>query len=203
MDKTDSMAWGRWLQSILVDALAGTGLRPEVEYLPVAQEVLWQEGVEIEDGRYRITITCPLEWQVTNRVSESGISVEKVQEIVDAILEFYREAWPERICTDRMYDIWRRVPGDFEWQTEMAPDILYRVTLQQLTRRFGPRAVKGITMYDDLLVVHARWAGDFYIGIDNYRARLEEVSGAMHAFMRKPLRFQYLYQLRHGNNDKK
>ena len=86
----------------------------------------------------------------------------------------------------------------FEWTTERAPEILYRVTMQQLQRRYGPRCIKGITMYEDQLVVHTRWAGDFYIGIDQYRKRLEEVSHAMRAFMRKPLRHQYLYQLRHG-----
>ena len=211
MDKTDKVAWGQWLQNVLVDTLAGSGLRPEVEYLPpVYEEVRRKPGDDSEpekkrtkDGRYRITVICPLEWKVTNWVSEVDITMEKVQGIIDAILEFYREAWPERICTDYMYDIWKRVPGFFDWQTEMAPNILYRVTMQQLTQRYGPRSIKGITMYEDMLVVHARWAGDFYIGIDNYRRRLEEVSKAMRAFMRKPLCFQYLYQLRHGKNDKK
>ena len=194
MDQTDKMAWGQWLQGVLADTLSGTGLRPEIAYLP---------PVKVKDGRYRITVVCPLEWRVTNWISEIDITLEKVQEIMDAILVFYREAWPERIFTDYMYDIWCRVPGFFDWQTEMAPNILYRVTMQQLTRRYGPRAIKGITMYEDMLVVHTRWAGNFDIGIDNYRRRLEEVSKAMRAFMRKPIRFQYLYQLRHGKNDKK
>lgn len=211
MDKTDKVVWGQWLQSVLAETLSGTGLRPEIEYLPPVYEEKRKKDDDYskpkmkkgKDGRYRITVVCPLEWRVTNWISEMDITLEKVQEIMDAILVFYREAWPERICTDYMYDIWCRVPGFFDWQTEMAPNILYRVTMQQLTRRYGPRSIKGITMYEDRLVVHARWAGDFYIGIDNYRRRLEEVSKAMRAFMRKPLRFQYLYQLRHGKNDKK
>lgn len=189
MEKTDKQAWGQWLQGVLTDTLAGSGLRPEVEYL--------------EPARYRVTIVCPLEWKVTNWLPAETITLEKVQEIVDAVLEFYREAWPERMCTDYMYDIWRRVPGFFDWLTEQAPVILYRVTMQQLTQHYGPRAVKGITMYDDLLVVHARRAGNFYIDIDNYRRRLDDVVKAMRAFMRKPLRFQYLYQLRNGKNNKK
>ena len=102
-----------------------------------------------------------------------------------------------------MYDIFRRVPGKMIWITEKASEILYRVTFMELTRRFGPRSVNGITMYEDLLVVHTKWAGDFYIGIDDYRKRLEEVSTAMTAFMRKPLRHIFLYELRHGNANKK
>ena len=211
MDKTDKTAWGKWLQSVLADALADTELRAEVEYLPPVYEEERQKPGDnsepskkkIKDGRYRISIVCPLEWKVTNWVSEADITLEKVQEITNAVLDFYREAWPEKMCTDYMYNIWKKVPGFFDWQTEMAPNILYRVTMQQLTQAYGVRAVKGITMYEDMLVVHARWAGDFYIDIDNYRRRLEEVSGFMRAFMRKPLRFQYLYQLRHGKNDKK
>lgn len=210
MDNTDKAAWGQWLQSALTESLAGTGLRPEVEYLPPVYEEDWHKSDDgsgpimkkRKDSRYSITIICPLEWKVTNIVPESDISLKKVQEIIGSVLEFYREAWPERICTDYMYDIWKRVPGFFDWLTEMAPHILYRVTMQQLTQRYGSRAIKGITMYEDMLVVHTRWAGDFNIGIDNYRKRLEEVAGAMQAFMRKPLRFQYLYQLRHGKNDK-
>lgn len=33
MEKTDKIAWGQWLQGVLTDTLAGSGLRPEVEYL--------------------------------------------------------------------------------------------------------------------------------------------------------------------------
>ena len=76
MDKTDKVAWGQWLQNVLVDTLAGSGLRPEVEYLPpVYEEVRRKPGDDSEpekkrtkDGRYRITVICPLEWKVTNWV---------------------------------------------------------------------------------------------------------------------------------------
>ena len=205
----DKKEWGRWLASVLTDRLAGTGLRPEVEYLPaVVEERRDRPGAEpvrkeTTPERYRLTVVCPLEWKVTNYLQGDDIGLPGAGRIVDAVLEFHDEAWPERISTDWMYDLWKRVPGFFEWITEQAPSILYRVTMAQLTRRFGPRCVKGITMYEDLLVVHARWAGDFYIGIDNYRDRLEEVASAMRAFMRKPIRHQYLYQLRHGSKDKK
>lgn len=201
--------WGRWLAGVLTDRLAGTGLRPEVEYLPEVTETT-ERGPGGEPvtrvavpERYRLTVVCPLEWKVVNTLKGQDISPDRAVEITDAVLTFYREAWPERMCTDWMYDIWRRVPGFFDWTTDQAPAILYRVTMQQLTQRFGPRSVKGITLYEDLLVVHCRWAGDFYIGIDNYRDRLEEVTSAMRAFMRKPIRYQYLYQLRNGKKDKK
>ena len=189
----DKIAWGRWLCAALVDKLAGTGLRPEVEYAPV------------DDGpdRYLLRIVCPLEWRVTNWLRGGDISLEKALEITDIVLAFYREAWPERMCTDVQYDLFLQVPGTFEWLTEQAPDILYGVTMRQLQHHYGPRCVKGITLYEDLLVVHTRWAGDFYIGIDQYRQRLDEVVHAMNAFMRKPLRHAYLYRLRHGKDPEK
>lgn len=186
----DRNAWTGWLRGVLADMLGGTGLRPEVEYVP-------------ETDRCLLRIVCPLEWRVTNWIDGNELSLEKAMEIVDAVLLFYREAWPERMCNDAQYEYFRQVPGTFEWTTEQAPEILYRVTMQQLQLRYGPRAVKGITLYEDLLVVHTKWAGDFSISIDNYRKRLEEVSHAMRAFMRKPLRHQYLYQLRHGKKPEK
>lgn len=188
MESEDRKAWCRWLQGALADRLAGTGLRPEVECLP--------------DGCL-LTIVNPLEWRVSNRLQGADATLEKAAGIADAVLAFLRDAWPERMCTDYMYDLFLRVPGTFEWTTEQAPEILYRLTMQRLTQEYGSRSVKGITMYEDLLVVHTRWAGDFYIGIDNYRKRLEEVSHAMRACMRKPLRHSFLYQLRHGKDPEK
>ena len=190
MDPNDRSAWTGWLRGVLADMLAGTGLRPEVEY-------------DAETDRCLLRIVCPLEWRVNNWIPGGDLSLEKATEIVDAVLLFYREAWPEGICNDYMYELFRQIPGTFEWTTERAAEILYRVTMQQLTQRYGSRSIKGITMYEDLLVVHTRWGGDFYIGIDNYRKRLEEVSHAMRPFMRKPLRHQYLYQLRHGKKPEK
>ena len=190
MDTQDKSAWCGWLRGVLADMLAGTGLRPEVEYEP-------------ETDRCLVRIVCPLEWRVTHWIRGDELTLEKALETVDPVLLFYREAWPERMCSDAQYELFRQVPGVFEWTTEQAPEILYRVTMQQLQRRYGPRCIKGITMYEDQLVVHTRWAGDFYIGIDQYRKRLEEVSHAMRAFMRKPLRHQYLYQLRHGKKPEK
>ena len=186
----DRNAWTGWLWGVLADMLAGTGLRPEIEYIP-------------ETDRCLLRIVCPLEWRVTNWIDGNELSLAKAMEIVDAVLLFYREAWPERMCNDTQYEYFRQVPGTFEWTTEQAPEILYRVTMQQLQLQYGPHAVKGITLYEDLLVVHTKWAGDFSISIDNYRKRLEEVSHAMRAFMRKPLRHQYLYQLRHGKKPEK
>lgn len=186
----DRNAWFDWLRGVLADLLAGTGLRPEVTFVP-------------ETDRCLVRIVCPLEWRVDNWVDASALTLDKAVEIVEAVLAFFREAWPERMCDDRQYELFRRIPGSFTWTTEQAPEILYRVTLQQLTQRYGPRSVTGITTYEDLLVVHTRWAGDFSIGIDNYRKRLEEVAHAMRAFMRKPLRHQYLYQLRHGKKPEK
>ncbi len=207
--------WGKWLESSLSSKLEGTGLRPEVEYIPPVYDEVRVRVPDDEKGKpgremkmiapekYRLTIISPLEWKVENDLSGKDISPEKADEIVSAVLLFHTEAYPEKICSDYMYDIFRRVPGKMIWITEKASEILYRVTFMELTRRFGPRSVKGITMYEDLLVVHTKWAGDFYIGIDDYRKRLEEVSTAMTAFMRKPLRHKFLYELRHGNANKK
>lgn len=196
MENEDKTAWGRWLQSHLLDKLSGTGLRPEVEYTTIPRN-------DKEVDCYRMVIVCPLEWRVINHLVGEDINIDKANEIADAVLAFYADAWPEKMGTDYLYDLFRRIPGHFDWLTEQAPDILYRVTMQQLTRRYGSRSVKGITMYEDLLIVHTRWAGDFSIDIDNYRVRLEQITRAMRAFMRKPIRFQYLYQLRHGKNPKK
>jgi hypothetical protein len=206
----DKTAWGGWLRGVLADRLAGTGLRPEVEYLPAEYEpVRSSPGRDpvpprlAAPERYILRIVCPLEWRVTNRIPPGDGALERAVEITDAVLAFYRDAWPERMCTDYMYDLFRRVPGLFEWTSEQAPEILYRVTMARITQEYGSRSVKGITLYEDLLVVHTRWAGDFYIDMDNYRARLDEVLHAMRAFMRKPLRYSFLYRLRHGQDPEK
>ena len=53
MDSQDRNAWTGWLRGVLAEMLAGTGLRPEVEYDPEADRCL-------------IRIVCPLEWRGTN-----------------------------------------------------------------------------------------------------------------------------------------
>ena len=169
-----------WLREVLAEQLAGSGLRPEVEWL---------------DSHYRYSVVCPLEWKVTNMVHEED-PLPRMAEITEAVLLFWREAWPERICTDWQYDIWRRVPGFFDWSTEQAPVILYRVAMQRLSQRFGPRNIKGITLYDDLLIVHTR-RGNFRIDMDNFRDRLEETVGRMDRLMRRPIRYHYLQEIRH------
>ena len=56
MDKTDKVAWGQWLQNVLVDTLAGSGLRPEVEYLPpVYEEVRRKPGDDSEPEKKRFS----------------------------------------------------------------------------------------------------------------------------------------------------
>ena len=192
-----------WLKGVLTEQFAGSGLRPEIE---------WREAVEEEysahPGRKRVlrkahylySIVCPLEWKVTNRLYEDN-PLPRMTEINDAVLLFLREAWPERIHTDGQYDIWRRVPGRFEWTTAQAPVILYRVAMQRLTQRFGPRNIKGITLYDDLLIVHTK-RGDFLIEVDNFRDRLDEAIGRMDHLMRRPIRYPYLQELRSNKKNK-
>lgn len=196
--KKDKADWGEWLRGVIMDRLSGTGLRPEVEWVePLTEEDRKNPGQmkQVRASYYRLTIVCPLEWKVTNKLfGDEGIR-EKAEEITDAVLYFYREAWPDRICCDYQYDIWKRVPGFFDWTTEQAPEILYRVTMQQLTQRFGARNIRGITLYEDLLIVHTR-RGDYRIDIDNYRDRLEEVAGYMGGVMRRPIRYQFLQKLR-------
>ena len=199
-DRNVRIEWGEWLRGAVAEKLAGTGLRPEVEWMePLMEEDRKNPGTlkETRPAYYRLSIVCPLEWKVTNKIFGNDGVLEKAMEITDDVLLFYREAWPDRICCDWQYDIWKRVPGFFDWTTEQAPNILYRVTMQQLTQRFGPRAIKGITLYEDLLIVHTR-RGDYRIDIDNYRARLEEVAGWMGGLMRRPIRYQYLLKLRNG-----
>lgn len=204
MDEADrkcKIEWGEWLRGAIADKLSGTGLRPEVEWFePLMEEDRANPGTmkEKKASFYRLTIVCPLEWKVRNDIYGDDVLAKAVA-ITDAVLLFYREAWPERICCNWQYDIWKKVPGFFDWVTEQAPNILYRVTMQQLTERFGTRNIKGITLYEDLLIVHAR-RGNFRIDIDNYRDRLEETAKAMLGLMRRPIRYQYLYKLRHQKN---
>ena len=148
----DRNAWFDWLRGVLADLLAGTGLRPEVVFVP-------------ETDRCLVRIVCPLEWRVDNWVDASALTLDKAVEIVEAVLAFYREAWPERMCDDRQYELFRRIPGSFTWTTEQAPEILYRVTLQQLTQRYGPRSVTGITTYEtkDMAVDALKWAAYTYV----------------------------------------
>ena len=98
MDRQDKSAWCGWLRGVLADMLAGTGLRPEVEYVP-------------ETDRCLVRIVCPLEWRVTNWLQGNELTLEKALETVDPVLLFYREAWPERMCSDAQYELFRQVPG--------------------------------------------------------------------------------------------
>lgn len=191
-----------WLREVLAEQLAGSGLRPEVEWLgPVEEEDPAHPGRTkvIRKAHYLYSIVCPLEWKVTNHIHEES-PLPRMAEITEAVLLFWREAWPERICTDWQYDIWRRVPGFFDWATEQAPVILYRIAMQRLTQRFGPRNIKGITLYDDLLIVHTR-RGNFRIDMDNFRDRLEETVGRMDRLMRRPIRYRYLQEIRQNKKN--
>lgn len=191
-----------WLRGVLAEQLTGSGLRPEIEWLePVEEEDPAHPGriKVIRKAHYLYSIVCPLEWKVTNRFHEED-PLPRMSEITEAVLLFWREAWPERICTDWQYDIWRRVPGFFDWSSEQAPVILYRIAMQRLTQRFGPRNIKGITLYDDLLIVHTR-RGNFRIDMDNFRDRLEETIGRMDRLMRRPIRYPYLQEIRHNKKN--
>ena len=191
-----------WLRGVLAEQLTGSGLRPEIEWLePVEEEDPAHPGriKVIRKAHFLYSIVCPLEWKVTNRFHEED-PLPRMSEITEAVLLFWREAWPERICTDWQYDIWRRVPGFFDWSSEQAPVILYRIAMQRLTQRFGPRNIKGITLYDDLLIVHTR-RGNFRIDMDNFRDRLEETIGRMDCLMRRPIRYPYLQEIRHNKKN--
>ena len=186
--------WCRWLQGVLEEKLAGCGVRVEVAFVA-------------EEGLYRIAVICPLEWKVTCTATEDAVKEEGETALLDAAVQmaeavrrFALLAWPDRLRDIRAYELWRDIPGSFEWITEQAPEILYRVTMQELHRRFGRRCVKEITLCEDLLVVHTRWAGNYCIGFNDYRRSLENAAGTIAGYMRKPIRNEYLKELRNGKN---
>ena len=212
--------WCRWLQAVLEEKLEGCGLRVEASYRPPVVKLV--AGVEQEKdaepatyedtvGFYHIAIVCPLEWKVTVKVLEEKVAEEGEEALTEAALRmaeavrlFNAVAWPDQMRDVRSYELWTAIPGTFEWITEQAPEILYRVTMQELYRRFGRRCVKEITLCEDLLVVHTRWAGNYCIGFDDFRRGLENAAGTIAGYMRKPIRNEYLKELRSGKeSDKK
>ena len=202
-------AWGEWLLQHLQDAFGGSGLRPDVVWhAPVYETKEDEDGNEYRKLKipesFDLVIVRPLDWKIIHNLVGKDICMEKALETVNAVLEFNSESWPERMCTDLQYDMFRKLPGKFEWLTEQTPQILYRVTMQRLTQIFGVRNIRSIDLYEDELIVHTR-TGPFLIRYDNYRDRLDEVTRAMSAFMRKPIRYQYLFKLRQQkklqNND--
>lgn len=196
----DRLDWADWLKGLLMKALEGTGLRPSVEYIPAEYEEKEDENgetvrVEKMPEMYSLTITLPLEWRVINKLAGDDICAEKALEITRLVAEFFREAWPDRMVTDRQYDMFRRLPGFFDWLTEKTPEILWKLTMIRMCETIGKRNVRDIDLYEDKLVIHTR-RGSWRIDYDNYRDRLEEVVKFMRPWMRRPIRYQYLRTLR-------
>lgn len=191
--------WGIWLQKNLAEALEGSGLRVAVTHRDPVYEEREIDGETVRRMRkpeeFEVQVICPLEWKVKRILTGKDISLEKALETVKAVMAFHAEAWPDRICSELQYEYYRNIPGVFVWLTEKTPEILYRVTLMLLSQKFGMRNVRKIDLYDDELIVHTR-TGPFLIGYDDYRGRMEEVMRSMGAFMRKPIRYKYLFDLR-------
>lgn len=207
----DRLDWGEWLRSLLLKALEGSGLRPSVEYIPEK----WRDATEkeleanpdepqklVSQEMYRMTISLPLEWNVVNLLANRDICAERALEIAARVKEFATEAWPDRICSDYQWDMFRKLPGDFEFMTEKTPEILHRITMWKVSEAIGKRNIRNIDLYDDLLVIHTR-RGSWRIDYDDYRLRLREVLDLMKPWMRKPIRYRYLYELRRKKNDTK
>ncbi len=191
--------WGIWLQKNLAEALEGSGLRVAVTHRDPVYEEREIDGETVRRMRkpeeFEVQVICPLEWKVKRILTGKDISLEKALETVKAVMAFHAEAWPDRICSELQYEYYRNIPGAFVWLTEKTPEILYRVTLMLLSQKFGMRNVRTIDLYDDELIVHTR-TGPFLIGYDDYRGRMAEVMRSMGAFMRKPIRYKYLFDLR-------
>ena len=98
--KKDKADWGEWLRGVIMDRLAGTGLRPEVEWVePLTEEDRKNPGQmkQVRASYYRLTIVCPLEWKVTNKLfGDEGIR-EKAEEITG---KFARARPPETFLSD-------------------------------------------------------------------------------------------------------
>lgn len=207
---SDRLDWGEWLRSLLLKALEGSGLRPSVEYIPEKTEEVSVHDIECGVGpvtkvvtpeMYRLTVSLPLEWNVVVLLANNDINPDRALEIVSQVKEFAVEAWPDRICSDCQYDMFRKLPGNFEFMTEKTPEILHRITMWKVSERIGVKNIRNIDLYDDLLVIHTR-RGSWRIDYDDYRLRLEEVLNLMRPWMRKPIRYKYLYEIRRKKNDK-
>ena len=202
----EKLDWGDWAKGLMTKALEGTGLRPAVEYIPAEyKEVKTDEGETKREmtmpEMYRLTITMPLEWRVITRIAGEDICPEKVIDITRQVAEFAREAWPDKMATERQYEMFRNLPGFFDWLTQKAPDILWRLTMRRLDETIGRRNILKIDLYDDLLIVNTR-RGSWRIDYDNYRMRLEEVIKLMRPWMRRPIRGKFLRELRREKQEK-
>ncbi|MGM9739838.1 MAG: hypothetical protein ACI3ZP_04465 [Candidatus Cryptobacteroides sp.] len=195
----DELEWAGWLKTRITKALEGTGLRPEVEVIPkTCIEEFDESGIvrkKEEPAKLRIAITMPLEWRVVNFLTLEKATADKALDIVLKIKEFAMEAWPDKMVTDRQYDMFRRLPGSFEWLTEKTPEILWRLTMCRMCETIGKRNIKDIELYDDSLVINTR-RGSWMINYDNFRARLDKVEEEMRPWMRRPIRYEFLKKLR-------
>ena len=183
------------LQDNIASFLEGSGLRSTVLYnAPVYDETQIPRRLKSPES-FDIAVINPLEWKVTLNITGDDIGLPKALEFVNAVKKFDAEVWPDRVCSELQYEVFRKIPGRFEWLSEKTPDILYRITMMKLTQKFGVRNIRSIDLYEDELIVHTR-TGPFLIGYDNYRDRMDEVMRTMGAFMRKPIRYRYLLTLR-------
>lgn len=198
---TTKEQWARWLQSALLEALTGSGLRPEVRYREAEYEMTGAEQVLKKPEAYILKITLPLEWTVVNELKGNDINVQKVMEIAEAVHRFATDVWPGRISSDYQYEQFRKVPGRFVFHTDETPSILYRITMMKVCDQIGRRNIKKADLYEDMIIIYTR-RGSWRIDFSDYRNRLDEVLQYMSAFMRRPIRHKYLYELRHKKDDK-
>lgn len=198
---TTKEQWARWLQSALLEALAGSGLRPEVRYREAEYEMTGAEQVLKKPEAYILKITLPLEWTVINELNGNDINVQKLMEIAEAVHRFAMDVWPDRISSDYQYEQFRKLPGRFVFHTDETPSILYRITMMKVCDQIGKRNIKKADLYEDMIIIYTR-RGSWRIDFSDYRNRLDEVLQYMSAFMRRPIRHKYLYELRHKKDDK-
>ncbi len=194
--------WCLWLNTVLDERLEGSGLRAEVVYIP-NKEYYNEIGsiVRVKES-FSLTVTQPLNWEISKYYDKEGLTLDIAIDIVDKALEFKTVAWDNKIENAYQYSLFKRLPGRFTFLAFNSPQIIRRLTYHILEEHFSARHIKRIDTMDSHLIIRTRY-GVWRVNYWNYRVRMDEVIGFMKAFMRKPLRYQYLRELRRNRHDKK
>lgn len=196
--------WAVWLQVAMEQELTGCGIRPKVEYIPAVYKENENDpngySVMVSPEKLEISFVLPLEWRYWNLFTPKELSLEKARELASFCRTFVEEVWTEDFHEPRYIELFWAMPGQFEFYSERTPQMLYRITRVLVEKQIGPKNFRRIDLYEDRLIIYTR-TGPFYVGYDHYRERMDEVLRGMRAFMRKPIRYEYLKELRRKRKD--
>ena len=206
MSARDHYSWTEWLCGILMQHLAGSGIRASAEYVPPVysapdEDHPMKEPRLVTDEKIKLCFVKPLEWRCSRAFSPDLLNVGIALDLADQCRRFSNEVWDDDALSCN-YHLVLEISANFEFYSERTHQKLYRITRVLVENEIGPKNCKKIEVYEDFLLVYTR-VGTYRISYNDYIKQLGYKLPVMRAMMRRPIRYQYLRELRRNKRNGK